>query len=262
MTTSPTHPHRSREDKTGYPKRPVVIVTGGAKRVGRAICLELAAAGYDIILTYHTSQNEAEVTTKSCRDLGSHVEAHRLDLADCDAAERWANRITNAFSKISAIIHNASRYTQTPWGQISEEEMMLHYRTNVVSPILITQCCSNSLAAATGSVVVMGDIHAMGLPRTHMLAYIASKAAATEIVHTLAHELAPDIRVNGIAPGVVEWHTDTDPQFKTRYENRTPLKRSGSPNDVAKLVRFLIDTDTSPFITGTIIPLDGGRRLR
>lgn len=241
------------------PPRPLALVTGGARRVGRAVCLDLAQSGCDLILTYRTSEAEAQQTAADCRALRVDARAVRLDLDDLDAVESFGRELAADRRRLDLLVHNASLYERTPWGAIGAKEAMEHWRINALAPLLLTQALAPALREAGGVVVAMCDAHTLGRARRRYAAYSMSKAALAEMVHTLARELAPQVRVCGIAPGVVAWPEQVDPAEIEAYESRIPLKRPGTPEDVARLVRFLWREGT--YLTGEIIRLDGGRTL-
>jgi len=240
-------------------QRRLAVVIGGAQRVGRAICVELASAGYDLIVTYCRSLDDAKVTQQSCITNGAKTDLYSLDLMDLEAVDIFADQLNQDHPKVDTLIFNAARYVQTPWETVDADELQAHHRVNVISPLLLTRSLTGSLRRACGNVVFMADIHAMGRPRLHYPAYLISKAAVVEMVRVLALELAPEIRVNGVAPGVVAWPNDAIPAEISRYEQKIPLKRAGTPQNAAQTVRFLA-TDAH-YITGEIIRVDGGRSL-
>ncbi len=247
--------------------RPVAVVTGGARRVGRAICLELAQSGCDIALTYRTSEPEALETAAMIEALGVRVRTDRLDLERPEEAQDYAQRIERESRRLDVLVHNASVYEPCALADTDTKRMERDYRVHCVSPTLLTSTLAGRLCASElqggGAVVVMCDIHAMGLPRSGFASYSASKAAAVELVRTLAVELAPGARCNGVAPGVVAWPDagyESDAPTQERYLERVPLQRSGTPEEAARLVRFLALEAT--YTTGHIVPIDGGRRLR
>lgn len=242
-------------------ERPLALVTGGAKRVGRAICAELTRAGCDVILTYHTSEDDAQ---RAARELGARV--LRLDLSDLDEILRVGERLARSVGCVDVLVHNASVYAPTPLATLSPDDALRHYRINALGPALLTRTLSERLKASKmpggGAVVAMADMHAMGRPRKDFLAYSMSKAALIEMVRTLARDLAPSVRVNAIAPGVVAWPEEgyeSDRAAQEAYLKRVPLGRAGTPEDAAKAVRWLaLD---AAYITGEVIRLDGGRWL-
>lgn len=258
-----TGPGSAASDDDGDPDRGrTVVITGAAKRVGQAIALRLASLGCHLHLTWNRSQDEINATADTCRARGAAtVTLHRVELGDLDQVQAWAERLASEVPVLHGLVHNASRYVPSPWGGVDAGELMSHYAINAAAPVLITQALDQPLRAGLGSVVAFADIHVMGRPRRHFAAYSLSKAAMVDFVYTLAREMAPEVRVNAIAPGVVAWPPDT-PEAEIRgYEKRIPLARSGTPDDAADLVAFLLSPH-SRYITGEIIRLDGGRWLR
>ncbi len=237
----------------------LALITGGAKRVGRAICLALARADYDICFTYRTSKTEAEQTAADCRSLGANVTIEQLDLNDLNAVQAFAHRFSQSHDRLDVLVHNASLYERTLWGQIDAEHAAAHLRINALAPLMLTQGLDKPLHKAHGVVVAMCDVQTLGRARKRFAAYSMSKAAIAEMVGTLAREMAPQVRVIGIAPGVVAWPENVDPEEIESYEGRIPLQRPGTPEDVADLVLFLAQNGS--YITGEIIRLDGGRSL-
>jgi pteridine reductase len=240
--------------------RPVAIVTGGARRVGRAIALELSRSGFDLILTCNTSREEAQQTL---RDSGVQGIVLQADLSDPAQVNRLAGELS-ALPRADAIIHNASSYSRSSLGSISDEEVISHLRINALAPLLLTQAVAGQLSRSTlsggGAVVCLSDLQALGRPQRGYTAYAMSKAALNQLVQSLAVELAPKVRVNGIAPGVIAWPEGTPRDEIAAYETKIPLGRSGTPHDAAACVRWLVIEAT--YITGEIIRLDGGRWLR
>lgn len=247
--------------------RPIAIVTGGARRVGAAICRALAAAGCDIALTYRTSADEASQLVHELASTGAAATCLQLDLGVAAEVEAFIQAIKADAPRLDVIVHNASRYHPTPLDSISQADLRSFIEINALSPA----CLSASLAPMLGqsplpgggAIIAMGDIHAMGRPRKDFLAYSMSKAAITEMVQSLAVDLAPAIRVNGVAPGVVafpEHGFESDPEMQQAYLRRVPLGRSGTPEDAAEVVRWLALDAT--YLTGEILRVDGGRWLR
>jgi pteridine reductase len=248
------------------PDRPLAIITGAARRVGLAIARELAAAGCDLVITYRTSRDEAHRAAEELRVTGASVRLEQVDLADLAAAETLTQRLATELPRIDILIHNASIYDATPLTSIDARDLLSHFTINAASHALLSARLAPRLAEsplpAGGAIVAMCDIHAMGRPRREFLAYSMSKAALAEMVYSLARELAPRVRVNGIAPGVVAFADhgpDADPKLQQAYLSRVPLKRSGTPEDAAKVVRWLaLD---AAYTTGEIVRVDGGRWL-
>jgi len=249
--------------------RPRALITGGARRVGRAIGLALAKAGCDIDLTYRTSADDAQRTVTAVQDAGADACASTLDLENLEAVEAFAQQYGPAHSgkrTLDIVVHNASLYAPSALEEVSAELAQKLYRVNALAPLLLTHWVAPALRASPtrggGAVVAMCDIHAMGRPRKGFSAYSMSKAALVELVRSLARDLAPEVRVNGVAPGVVafpEQGYESQPEAQKRYLSRVPLGRSGTPEDAAQVVRFLALDAT--YTTGHIIRVDGGRWL-
>lgn len=244
--------------------RPVALVTGGAVRVGRASCLALARAGCDLRLTYRTSDAEARALANELRSVGASAEIDRLDLDDASASDEFARRAASDWGRLDILVHNASSYAPSPLDELCAEEALAHYRVNALGPLLLSARLAPRLAESPlpggGAIVAMCDIHAMGRPRPSYMAYEMSKAALEAMVKSLARELAPKVRVNGVAPGVVAFPDsgpDSDPEMQKKYLSRVPLGRSGTPEEAAEVVRWLALDAT--YTTGQIVRVDGGR---
>ena len=242
---------------------PRAIVIGGARRVGRAVALELARAGFELDLTFRSSDADARSAAEESRGLGSPaVRVHRLDLADLAAASAFASAVPSG--PVDALVVVASSYARTPLGSIDAEACERELRVNAAAPLMLSQAFAPALRASRvaggGSIVVFGDIHAQGRPRCAYAPYLMSKAALHAMVESLALELSPEVRVNAVAPGVVAWPEGTPADERDRYEARIPLARPGTPEDAARLVRALVLD--MPYVTGSLLRLDGGRWLR
>jgi pteridine reductase len=250
----------------GSRERPVACVTGGARRVGRAIALELARRGCDLAITYRTSRDEAATLEREAAALGAAVRSDQLDLGDPSGVEEYGVRLARE-TRVDVLVHNASMYERRPLGVLTADDALRMYRVNALAPLLLTKALSARLASSTlkggGSIVAMADIHAMGLPRPAFSAYAMSKAALVEMVRSLARELAPRVRVNAVAPGVVAWPEEgyeSDEAAQEEYLRRVPLARAGTPGDAAGAVAWLALEAT--YVTGQVLRLDGGRSLR
>jgi pteridine reductase len=245
-------------------ERPVALLTGAARRVGLASATALARAGCDILITYRSSAAEAESALAGLRAIGVEAAAERLDLDDLVGAERWAEHAAKPLPRLDVLVHNASTYTRSPLATLTAEQLMANYRVHAAAPALLSRHLAPLLSASPreggGAIIAMCDIHALGRPRRDYAAYSMSKAALAELVRTLALELAPRVRVNGVAPGAVafaEEGPDADPEMQQRYLSRVPLARSGTPQDAAAVVKWLAMDAT--YLTGEIIRVDGGR---
>jgi len=247
-------------------QRPLAMVTGGARRVGRATATALARAGCDLIVAYRSSRGEAEDARRELGELGATVELLELDLDDLDSTASTATELGERLDRLDILVHNASAYFPTPLDEIDAERALTLYRANALGPLILSArlapCLRRSVLSAGGSIVCMCDIHAMGRPRRKFAAYSMSKAALGEMVRSLARDLAPEVRVTGVAPGVVEWPEsgyESDAAAQQMYLKRVPLGRAGTPEDAAETVRWL--ALEAGYLTGQIVRVDGGRFL-
>jgi pteridine reductase len=255
-------PHPSSSSFT----RPAAWVIGGAKRLGRAIAIEFARSGCDLLITYNTSADDAESTAQSCRQLGAHATTARLTLDDPASIPAQIASIRQSTPSCDLLVLSASAYHQTPLDTLTAADLHSMFAVNAASQLMTAATLAPHLRQSSlrggASIVALLDIHAMGTPRKHHLAYSMSKAALTEAVRSLAIELAPRVRVNGLAIGVAAWPDtgpDADTEMQTRYLSRVPLARAGTPDEVAAAARFLAVEAT--YTTGHILTIDGGRSL-
>jgi len=237
----------------------VALITGAAKRVGRAIALKLAREGFDIAFTYRGSQAEARDLVQQIQQLGRQSHPIQSDFTNPQlASETVFTTFTQKFNRLDALINNASLYQPSSLQDATDEQIHNLFAIHFHTPFLLARRFENLLRQFRGHIVNMVDLLAER-PWPEYLAYSASKAALTSLTRGLARALAPDITVNGIAPGVVEWPDDYPQSEREKYLKRVPLARAGTPEDVANLVHFLVTG--SSYITGQIIPLDGGRSI-
>jgi pteridine reductase len=235
----------------------VALITGGAKRVGRAIALRLAEAGFDIAITYRSSGDDARKLVSQLSE--ARALAIEADLADPEsAAHRIGSAIEQRFGRLDVLVNNASVYLPARLQQTDMALMRQVAAVHVQSPLLLCQRFETTLRQHRGHIINMVDLLAEK-PWPDYLIYCASKAALSNLTLGLARELAPEVTVNGIAPGVVEWPADHPEEEREGYLKRVPLARPGTPEDVANLVHFLCTQGT--YITGQIIRLDGGRSI-
>ncbi|MFN0012706.1 MAG: SDR family oxidoreductase [Phycisphaerales bacterium] len=254
--------------------KPVAIVTGGTKRVGAATVRALAAAGCDVVITQRGGNASDGASAV-------HAASVELDLSDLAAVERVGRELAHALPRVDVLVHNASVYAPTPLLSVSADEALAHYRVNALAPLLLSRTLAPRLSASAltcagpgaggacvpigGAIVCMCDIHAMGetgRPRREFSAYSMSKAALLEMMLVLARELAPRVRVNAVAPGVVAFPDtghESDAAAQARYLARVPLGRSGTPEEAAAAVRWL--ALEAGYCTGQVIRVDGGRAL-
>ena len=243
----------------GQVTRPVALITGGAKRVGRAIVERLGAAGFDVVFTYLTSRREASELQEKLESAGRRCMAVQVDLTDPTAAKDLIHRsLTSRFDRLDVLVNNASLYEPGELAQVTVEQMRRLTAVHVESPLLLSQTFAPLLRQSKGRIINMADLMAER-PWPKYLAYCVSKAGLASLTVALARALAPDVTVNAIAPGVVEWADEFPPSARAQYLKRVPLARAGTPQDVAELVHFLCTSGS--YITGQVIHLDGGRSI-
>ncbi|MDP1536144.1 MAG: pteridine reductase [Burkholderiales bacterium] len=238
-----------------------VLVTGGAKRVGAAICRRLHAAGANVVVHYHRSAAEAQALLRELNGLREDTLALVCaDLLTPGALPQLVKDALAAFGRLDVLVNNASTFYPTPVGAINEQVWEDLIGTNLKVPLFLAQAAAPALRKAQGSIVNIIDIHAE-LPMKNHLVYNTAKGGLLALTRSLARELGPQVRVNGVSPGTILWPDDPAWQNdleRQRIVNQTALKRSGEPDDIARAVEFLI---TAPYVTGQIIAVDGGRSI-
>ena len=238
----------------------VALVTGGARRVGAAISAELHAAGFDVALHCNRSLDEAGALAERLNAVrpGS-VFSLQGDLLEKGACERLAHEALKRAGRLDCLVNNASTFYPTALGEITEDDWRSLVGSNLKAPLFLSQALAPALKESRGAIVNMVDIHARN-PLKGYPVYSVAKAGLAALTRSLAGELAPEVRVNGIAPGMVMWAEPPPPEaVRKAILSRTPLGRAGEPEDVARLVRFVVCD--APFMTGQIIAVDGGRSL-
>jgi pteridine reductase len=227
--------------------------------VGASIVRKLAEEGFDVAFTYFASDDEAQRTADEARSLGRRAEILQVDLAQsATAVDSITGWINVAFGRLDVLVNNASIYAPGGLFDADMERLRQMWAIHVESPLLLCRRLASLLRENRGHVVNMLDLM-VERPVPAYMAYGTSKAGLWNLTLCLARELAPEVTVNGIAPGVVEWPEDTPAQEREHYLKRVPLKRSGTPRDVANAVAFLCQSDS--YLTGQVIRLDGGRSI-
>ncbi len=240
----------------------VVLITAGAKRVGAAICRKLHAHGANLMLHYRSSVAEAQALQAELNQLRPASVA--LVQADLLATARLPDLIDATlqhFGKLDVLINNASSFYPTPLGKITEKAWDDLIGSNFKAPLFLSQAAAAQLRKQHGCIVNIVDIHAEW-PLKNYVIYSAVKGGLATLTRSLAQELAPEIRVNGISPGPILWPENgewADEKVRQHIIGRTLLKRAGGPDDIAKTALFLIAA--APYITGQIIVVDGGRSV-
>jgi NAD(P)-dependent dehydrogenase (short-subunit alcohol dehydrogenase family) len=240
--------------------RPVVLVTGAARRLGRAIAIEIARSGCDLALHFHQSADEAQATASYVSALGGRAECFQADLADEAACRALLPNVVSRLGRIDGVVNNASHFAYDNAETFSFAAMETHWRANTAPAIVLAQALAAHLrgCSTTGCVVNLLD-QKLWNPNPDYLSYTLSKAALEAATTLLAQALAPQVRVAGVAPGVtlVSGPAMSAEGFAAAHA-MTPLGRSSTPEDVARAVRFILE---SPAITGTTIVVDGGQHL-
>lgn len=236
------------------------LITGGAKRIGAEDSRTLHAAGMNIIIHYRSSRAAADALAKELNQLRADS-AHVLQL-DLDHTDQLAGLIEQTvaiWGRLDVLINNASSFYPTPVGSITTDDWDNLFNSNLKAPLFLSQAAAPHLKKTGGCIINMVDIHAFKPMRKHPV-YCAAKAGLAMLTQSLARELGPEVRVNGVAPGAILWpENEMQDETKQLILERTALKRAGTPADIAKTILFLVrDAD---YITGQIIPVDGGRSL-
>ncbi len=236
----------------------IALVTGGAVRVGRAIVAELAGAGWAVAFTFRTSAEAALKLQEELREEGRRAIAVSADIDEADGRAAMVERVARELGGLDALVNSAATFPRTPFGELSPTLFDEVLRTNLEAPVFLAQSCAPLLRARNGSVVNIADIYG-AFPLRHHLAYSVSKAALIAATRCLAVELAPEVRVNAVAPGIAIFPDNYDERTRARLLGRTLLGRGGSGEEIARAVRYLLEgTDT---MTGQVLTIDGGRTL-
>jgi pteridine reductase len=239
-----------------------VLVTGAARRIGATIARTLHGAGLRTILHCHRSRAEADALARELnarRDASCTVVQH--DLNDIDGLAGLVDRAAAAFGRLDGLVNNASSFYPTPFGEVTAREWEDLVGSNLRAPLFLAQAAAPHLRKTRGAIVNIVDIHAER-PLPGFIVYSIAKSGLAGLTRALALEMAPEVRVNGVAPGSILWpeggkHFPDDEQ--QRIVAQTPLERVGEPADIAGAVKYLLLD--APFVTGQILAVDGGRSL-
>jgi len=240
----------------------VALVTGSAKRLGAASVAALHHAGANVVVHCHQSVASAEALVSRLNALRANSAIVATTPLGTQAQAQWCvEQALNAWGRLDVVVNNASSFYPTPLGHIDDTHVADLMASNFNAPLFITQAAQSSLTETRGSVINMVDIHGLE-PHKHHAVYSSAKAALIMLTRSQALELAPHIRVNGIAPGAILWPEDGSLSTEQQNEKITqiPLGRRGSPEDIAQLVVYL-SSDAASFITGEIIKVDGGSSI-
>ena len=233
-----------------------VLITGAAKRIGRAIALVLAESGANVAITYLSSQQEAEATVRALADWDVDALAVRCDLRDPENIEETVAAVVEEFGQIDVLVNNAGRFESEALEAISVERWDAMFATNTRAPFLMAKAAHPHLRATKGRIINIGSLGGLHPWATHGH-YCTSKAALHMLSKTMAKAWAPDISVNCVAPGMIV-QGEVDEAYE-HFARKTPMQRNGTAEDVAAAARFFA---TAPhFITGQLLAVDGGLGL-
>ena len=238
----------------------VALVTGAARRIGAAISRRLHQHGANVAIHYRESSDEANAL---CDELNAarpdSAMSLRADLSDTSAFPELIDSVTEWHGQLDILINNASSFYPTELGHVSEADWDNLIGTNLKAPLFLAQAALVPLRSSRGVIVNIVDIHAQRPLRNHAV-YGAAKAGLAMLTRSLAKDLAPDIRVNGVSPGAILWpETDLSESAKKSILGQIPLGRTGEPDDIAGCVLYLVRDAT--YVTGQIIAVDGGRSI-
>jgi len=241
-------------------EQPVALITGAARRLGACTAATLHRRGYRVIIHYHRSgQAATELVSRLNHTRPDSAVTVSGDLVHGDLA-RLAEQALDRFGQMDLLVNNASSFYSTPLDRTEEEHWVDLLGTNAKAPLMLSRYLAGALRQRGGNIINMIDIHAQH-PLKHHTVYCMAKAALAMMTRSLAKELAPQIRVNGVAPGAILWPETAIPDDDKRQAMlaEIPLQRTGTPRDIADTIAFLaLD---APYITGQIIAVDGGRSL-
>ncbi|MGA7242167.1 MAG: SDR family NAD(P)-dependent oxidoreductase [Terracidiphilus sp.] len=235
-----------------------VLVTGGARRIGREIALELASAGADVTITYRDSKTEAEQTLQLIRQLGRLAIALECDVRSEQSVRSAVSASVNFHGHLDVLVNNAAIYEAAQLDTLSLDQWDAVFETNARGPFLVAREALPHLRAAHGRIINIGSLGGLRAWAGHAH-YCASKAALHMLTEAMAKSFAPEITVNCVAPGWIEFDEDKGQPAIQRFAAKTPVQRNGTAKDVAQAVAFF--AGTSDFITGQVLTVDGGLGL-
>ncbi len=257
-TTTTTHP-AAQDDGLPLAGR-VVLVTGGARRLGAAIARRLHAGGASVALHYRSSSSDAEALAGQLNAVRADSAAtFRCDLLDLDALPGLVASVTQRFGRLDVLVNNASSFHATPLGTITAAQFDDLVGTNLRAPLFLAQAAAAELRRTRGVILNMADIHGQRPLRDHAV-YSAAKAGLIMLTKSLARELGPEVRVNAIAPGPVLWpERGMTGALREEIVSKTALGRSGSADDIAGAAWYFVAE--ASYVTGQVLAVDGGRGI-
>ena len=236
-----------------------VLITGGAKRIGLAIAKYLHQYGFNIIITYNKSKNDAEKVLYTLNNNRSNSCAIiQANFSTTKSYNSLYNKALKVFGRIDVLINNASKFYPTKIDMVNDKNWADIINTNLKTPLFLSKSFFPELKKRKGSIINIIDIHVDPPLKNHII-YNLSKAGLLALTQSLAKDLAPTVRVNGVSPGAIMWPKSINKKRKKEIISKIALKKIGEPDDIAKTILFLITN--GDYITGQNINVDGGRRL-
>ena len=238
----------------------VALITGSARRIGAAVATTLHEAGANVVIHYRSSGDAARALVDRLNAVrGDSAQAVQADLNDTDKLPELVERVVAWRGRLDILINNASSFYPTPPGEITEAQWDDLVGSNLKAPLFLSQAALPELRRARGSIINIVDIHARRPLREHTV-YGPAKAGLAMLTLSLAKDLAPEVRVNGVAPGAILWPEDElEDAAKQSILRQIPLGRTGDPADIAGCVLYLVRD--AAYVTGQIIAVDGGRSI-
>ena len=234
----------------------VALVTGAAKRIGRAIAVRLASEGADVVVHYRHSKSEADEAVAEIEKLGRKSAALQADLCSVSQIQQLFRQTADQFGRLDILVNSAANFLPAHLEDTTEKIWDTALDTNLKAPFFCAQAAAPLLRKSGGVIINFADIGGI-LPWTGYIPHCASKAGVIMLTKCLAKALAPEVRVNAIAPGTITMSGDPS-EWEADFTRRAPLHRAGTPTDVADAVSYLVH---AKFVTGQVLVLDGGRTL-
>ena len=250
----------SEQDSNQNTQNKVALITGGVRRIGAEIATLLHEQGFRLALHYRNSRTEAKALQEKLNAIrADSVILIQADLHVTKGLNALVKSTLESFSQLDVVVNNASSFYTTPVGKATEEDWDDLVGSNLKAPFFLAQAAAPALKKSNGCIINIVDIHAQNPLKAHSI-YCMAKAGLAMMTKSLAKELGPEVRVNGVSPGAILWpENEMDELTQQRIVSRSFLKRQGNPSDIAQTVLFL--AIKAPFITGQIIAVDGGRSL-